>query len=111
MIQTTHNLPFEVGGLFVGIETEVYIRFKVGTCYGLYRTKNKNYEILAIKNESKGNGHLDDVFEWFEYSCKRDNYNLVILCVLNSRFEKHLIEKREFKRLNKVDLIKKFGTE
>ncbi len=43
-----------------------------------------------------GNGHLEDVFEWFEYACIRDCKGLIIREFFNDRFYNHCIEKREF---------------
>lgn len=82
------------------------MEFQIGTCHGLWKCKNRQYQILAIDNDEPGNGHLDDVFEWFENSCKRDGYNLVIQELWNLGFKKHLIEKRGFKPLGKDNLIK-----
>ena len=62
--QSTHNLPFEVGGPF---RWDVdFTHFKVGTVTGLWKTEGKAYIILAILNHQPGNHHLDDMFEWFE---------------------------------------------
>lgn len=83
--------------------------FKVGTCHGLWRTSNKSYEILAIVNEKPNNGHLDDVFEWFENSAKRDNYNILVLELWNERFMDHLINKKGFTKIDNSNIIKKFG--
>ncbi len=109
--KTTHNLPFMVAEypcLFLESGELPWISFKVGTCEGLWRVLPGAYQILAPINHKKGNGHMDDVLEWFEYSCKRDGYDLVILELMNSAFEKHLIEKRGFKKFKYNSLIKKF---
>lgn len=70
--------------------------FKVGTCEGQWRATPVAYEILSIVNTEKGNGHLTDVLEWFEYSCRRDGLKLRILSFENQRFKRHLIHKRGF---------------
>jgi hypothetical protein len=59
-------------------------------------------------NDRPGNGHLEDMFEWFEHSCKRDNKALVIAEFFNERFKKHCIEKRGFTEIpnKKNNLIK-----
>lgn len=90
--KTTHNLPFESAPWL----TPHFIRFRVGTCTGLWTSENKTYDILAIENAEPGNGHLNDVFEWFENSCKRDGKKLRVLEVWNKGFLKHLVEKRGF---------------
>jgi len=62
---------------------------------------------MSVMNESSGNGHLEDVFEWFEHSCKRDKKALMILEFFNDRFKKHCIEKRGFIAIpGRNDLIK-----
>mgnify|MGYP006900773195 CR=1 FL=1 len=104
-IDTEHHLDFEVSEwLFPEFKM-----FRVGTCYGLWRSTGKTYDILAIDNKEKGNGHLNDVLQWFEYSCRRDNLSLRVLELWNKRFMKHLIEKRGFKRIKKSNnVIKHF---
>lgn len=102
VLKTKHNLPFESRPWIMG----QFIEFRVGTCHGLWKCRNNEYQILAIENDEKGNGHLDDVFQWFENSCKRDKFNLAILEVWNRDFKKHLIKKRGFKLRGKNDVIK-----
>lgn len=69
------------------------------------------YYILSIINDKPGNGHLDDVFEWFENSCKRDGRNLLVLECFNEEFYDHLISKRNFLPIgnNKENCIKVFN--
>ncbi|MCL2596250.1 MAG: hypothetical protein FWD66_01020 [Paludibacter sp.] len=104
-LTTTHNLDFETALYFN------YYRYRVGTCHGLWGVDKDYYYILAIKNEERHNGHLEDVFQWFEYSCKRDNYNLIILEIMNKDFYRHLIEKRGFVPLDKggANVVKIFN--
>lgn len=104
--RSTHNLPFEVGGPFRWDLT--YTNFRVGTVTGLWKTEGKAYIILAILNHQPGNGHLDDMFEWFENSARRDGYNLKIVEILEKRFMDHLINKRGFKELTSNSVVKTF---
>jgi len=100
---SSHGLDFEVApGRFE------WSQFRVGTCKGMWRSTDTSYDILAILNEEKGNGHLEDVFEWFENSCKRDNKDLKVLEVWNKDFKKHLIDKRGFIDIGGDNVIKKF---
>lgn len=71
-------------------------RFKIGTCDGLWRATFVTYDILVVNNELPGNGHFEDVFQWFENSCRRDGKMLRIMEVWNKRLKRHLIEKRGF---------------
>lgn len=110
--QSTHKLDFLAAPYsrqFTEADEPPWQEFKIGTCFGLWRANKQNYEILSFKNKESGNGHLEDVFEWFEQSCKRDKYNLVVIEVWNKRFEKHLIEKRGFEVFKKENnsLIKR----
>lgn len=109
VIITTHNLDFEAKPFYIQIPGEpTNICFKVGTCHGLYIITKTAVEIIAITNEQKGNGHLNDVFEWFEYSCKTSKRNLRIVELMNKQFEKHLITKRGFQKQGDVNVIKYF---
>ena len=91
-LKTKHNLDFEV------CENSGYSfpLFRVGTCSGQWGSTRDSYFILSVINDKPGNGHLDDVFEWFEFSCKRDNKNLLVLECMNESFYLHLLSKREF---------------
>lgn len=91
--KSTHNLYFEVADWFYND----FKRFRIGSIDGLWRSTSFSYDILAIKNESPGNGHLQDVFDWFENSCRRDERSLRVLEVWNKKFKAHLIQKRGFK--------------
>jgi hypothetical protein len=96
-VRTKHNLDFEVSEWEIGMITKSgYDRFRIGTVTGLWRCTPISYNILAIENSEKGNGHLEDVFEWFENSCKRDKKNLVVEELLNEKFKTHLITQRGF---------------
>lgn len=94
--KSTHSLPFLMANWDVGLGENMF-KFKIGTCEGLYQATKESYIIIAILNNKSGNGHLEDVFEWFENSCIRDGKTLKVVELLNKRFEKHLIEKRGFK--------------
>jgi hypothetical protein len=83
--------------------------FRVGTCIGQWRLTPEAYEILSVINEKPGNGHLDDLLEWFEYGCRRSKLPLRILAFTNDGFKKHLLEKRGFVPFGD-DVEKKYGT-
>jgi len=105
MFRTTHNLDFEASyHSLTGC-----ISFRVGTCYGLYDDSGTSYDIIAIFNRTPGNGHFEDVLEWFEASCKRDKRNLRIMEFFNQPFKKHLIEKRGFVPEGENNVIKYFN--
>jgi len=102
--KSTHNLPFETAPHFM----EGFMNYRVGTCTGIYCWNEKCYMILAVGNSKEGNGHLQDVFDWFENSCKRDKRHLMVLEVWNKRFMKHLIEKRGFIPCGDTEHVIKF---
>lgn len=92
-IQTKHNLDFFARPWY---RDENFAEFKIGTCNGLYTVDETTYSILAIENTCKGNGHFEDVIQWFEHSCRRDRKNLMFLEVWNDKFATHLSTKRGF---------------
>lgn len=106
--QSTHKLEFLVAPWI----TEDFTRFKIGTVNGIWTSTKNTYDILGIDNDCPGNGHFDDVFEWFENSCKRDKKDFRILEVWNKRLRKHLTEKRGFVLESKKgpSYIKKYKT-
>jgi len=91
-IITTHNLDFlSAEDEFLGT-----LNFKIGTCVGQWGSTWDSYYILTVINDQPGNGHFDDVLQWFEYSAKRDNKNLIVLELWNERLYFHLLIKRGF---------------
>lgn len=70
--------------------------FRIGTCEGQWTSTKDCYVIISVINKTPGNGHFDDVLEWFEFSCKRDNKNLLIVECMNGNFYLHLLSKRGF---------------
>jgi hypothetical protein len=114
-IVTTHNLDFESAespyNIFGDIFGSGHMIFRIGTCHGQWGSTKDSYYILSVINNIPGNGHLTDVFEWFEFSCKRDNKNLLVLKCMNKRFYTHLSSKRGFSPLDAKgeNLIKIFN--
>jgi hypothetical protein len=106
IFHSEHNLDFEAAPWEF---SDDFKRFRIGTCEGLYGGSGSTYDILAIENTLKGNGHLQDVLQWFEYSCKRDKKALRILEVWNQKFALYLIRVHGFKVIPNTDhLIKHF---
>jgi hypothetical protein len=103
--KSTNNLDFEVAPWV----TSDFIRFRVGTCEGLWRSTNVSYDILAIHNSSPGNGHVQDVFDWFERSCKKEGKKLMVLEIWNNNFKRHLIERRGFTEIGPDNVEKMFN--
>jgi hypothetical protein len=101
--RTEHNLTFESAHWNGNIQA-----FRVGTVHGQWWAMDAAYVILSLINDQPGNGHLNDVFQWFENSCKRDRKQLVILEFMNDRFKKHCKEKRGFTDFQEDSLIKFF---
>lgn len=109
-IVTKHRLDFEAcdWSPIPGFPpSQNFKRFRIGTCEGLWQATDTSYDILAVTNDVKGNGHFEDVLEWFEYACKRDHKHFRFLEVMNARLLLHLIDKRGFARSSGKDVIKK----
>jgi hypothetical protein len=92
-MKTKHRLPFEA---CPWDRNPAYMLFRVGTCEGQWFSTDVAYVILSVINSKPGNGHLDDVFQWFEFSCRRDGKALMVMELMNDGFKKHLITKRGF---------------
>lgn len=94
-ITTTHKLDFEACESPYAI-FDNHKMFRIGTCEGQWTSTKDCYVIISVLNKTPGNGHLEDVFEWFEFSCKRDNKNLLVVECMNESFYLHLLSKRGF---------------
>ena len=108
MFKSTNNLLFYSAPYELNMDKyNDWMRFQIGTCHGLWTCNKKEYKILAVLNDNIGNGHFQDVIDWFENSCKRDNRALRFVELMNPKFKEHLITKRGFKKKGK-DLIKHY---
>jgi len=95
---TSHQLPFQVGKeKWFGHSV-----YRIGTCHGQWGDTWDSFYILSVMNDEPGNGHLQDVFEWFEFSCKKYGKNLLVLACWNKEFYQHLLVKRGFIALDKM---------
>ena len=101
---STNKLDFEVAEHFA----DGFNRFRVGTCTGIYSWDGNSMSIVGVGNTEQGNGHLQDVFDWFEYSCKNIKKDLKVVEIMNKGFYKHLIEKRGFTSIDEENVIKYF---
>jgi len=107
--QSEHKLPFEVAPWNQNLNPNyIWTQFRIGTCEGLFCATPISFDILAVINSMPGNGHFNDVLQWFEYSCRRDNKLLRILETWNQEFKIHLIEKRGFINVFNDNLVKHF---
>jgi hypothetical protein len=104
-IATKHNLDFEARRWWISHDIK---EFRVGTCNGLWFCTKDSYVIMTVCNSQPNNGHLDDVFEWFERSCKRDKKALKVTEIVNKKFYMHLITRRGFTPIDKENVIKIF---
>lgn len=110
--QSTHKLEFETAVYKVQMDSDTtWMLYRIGTCHGLWCAEDKTYDILAIMNNKPGNGHFNDVLEWFEQSCIRDKYDLRVLECWNTQLKIHLMTKRGFYNYHDDNLIKKFNHE
>lgn len=111
-IITKHKLDFECTPYKLQIKGEsLMVDFRVGTCHGLYTSTDKSYDIIAITNREKGNGHFEDVVEWFENSCRRDKKSLRFVEIMNDGFKTHLVNKRCFLDIGEDNVEKNLHNE
>lgn len=107
-IVTAHKLNFETADYEKNVLGEQQLKwFKVGTCRGMCTTDKAYIVVIALVNDSKHNGHLEDVFQWFEFSAKNIKKDLMFIVENNEDFKKHLIGKRGFTDAGGSKLIKK----
>jgi len=77
-------------------DVEHWDEYNVGTCIGQWRVTDKAVEILSFLNTERGNGHFEDVMQWFEFIAKAAQRPIVIYEVWNEQLRRHLTEKRGF---------------
>lgn len=106
--KSIHNLDFLSRRWSHPLNYDEWQEYKVGACHGQWVSTVDTYDILTVINEQPGNGHFEDVLQWFEQSCRRDNRSLRILEVWNKRLARHLVEKRGFTFQSGDNLIKHF---
>ena len=103
--RSTHRLDFMACPWHRNPE---FIAYHVGTCAGIYASTPETYDIIAVVNDTPGNGHFEDVLEWFEQSCRRDRRALRFMEILNERLRDHLVNKRGFQYEGENNCIKYF---
>lgn len=91
--QSLHNLQFEERP---NPRYKGHREYKVGTIHGIYFNTHTSLNITAVFNDEPGNGHFEDLLQWFERSCKREKMNLVFMHCDNLKFKEHLLNKRGF---------------
>lgn len=105
--ESTHGLGFKGAPQIVSGEQTGLTKFEVGTCRGLYKITDIAVEIHAVINDEPGNGHMDDVFEWFEGIAKHGKVPLVVLGA-SPEFKIELSQKRDFLNTNIPNRMIKF---
>ena len=103
-IKTTHDLDFEA---CPWPRDKSIMLFKIGSCHGQYVFSDMGLEIISIINNTPGNGHLNDVFEWFEYAAKAQGLKLIIREFFNARFKMHCILKRGYSDIAGMNSVMK----
>lgn len=68
---------------------ESWIDFRCGSCRGIYRCQEGEFQILAVQNTKK-NDNFDRVLEWFKNSAKRDSCKISFLEVGNPKLKAKL---------------------
>ena len=106
--KSLHNLEFLSAHWDNPFNLDGWQVFKIGTCHGQWISTATSYDILTVVNDNIGNGHFEDVLQWFENSCKRDKKDFRILEVWNTMLAKHLMSKRGFTCQKGDDYIKRF---
>lgn len=95
--------PHLIAGAPTGLE-----KFEVGTCHGLWRQDKASIEVWAVINGSPGNGHMDDVMQWFLELARLQNVILAVMDISNLAFKNQLILKWGFQTTKANDRVIKF---
>src|SRR3990167_4099187 len=65
--------------------------FRCGSIRGIYFTKNRTFNIVAIQNTKSGNDHFKKTLEWFEKSARREHFKIAFLETMNPKLGKRLL--------------------
>lgn len=75
-----------------------FFGFRVGTCEGLWRATPDAFEILAVVNRERGNGHFAQAMKWFELSAIREKKKIRLLQTFNFKLYWQSIRKHGYRR-------------
>lgn len=66
------------------------LRWKCGTCRGLYVVEPDRIMVSAIWNDCSHNGHFEIFMKRIEHYAKKNNLDLYFISFLNLRFKEYL---------------------
>lgn len=106
--KSSHKLKFRtaphvIAGAPTGME-----KFEIGTVHGLWVQSKMSIDIFACINDEPGNGHMDDVFEWFFEIARTGALAVRIVNVSSVTFRNQLIEKWKFAPTDDFDTLINF---
>jgi hypothetical protein len=87
---------------------EKVYKFICGTVDGIFTVEKERVVMIGIGNMQPGNGHITDVFQWFERACRELKKNFWIVEIINEGFYRHLVEKHCFQIVTNKQVIKRF---
>lgn len=106
--KSTHALKFRSAAHLIGGVDTGMNKFEIGTVHGLWNASTLSIDIFACINNEPGNGHLDDVFEWFFAIAKEKGLPVRVTNVSSPTFREQLIEKWKFIPTNDRDTLLRF---
>lgn len=106
--KSSHKLKFFTAPHIVGGAPSGMEKFEIGTVHGLWVQSRMSIDIFACINDEPGNGHMDDVFEWFFEIAKEGALAVRIVNVSAVKFRNDLIEKWGFTPTDTFDTLVKF---
>lgn len=107
--RSTHGLKFKtmphiIAGAFTGAE-----RFEIGTVHGIWNVSTFSVDVFACINDEPGNGHMDDVFEWFFSIATERGLPVRVTNVSSEDFRQQLIDKWLFVPTKDHDTLIRFN--
>lgn len=104
--RTTHNLKISIAPqTFAGRPTGNTL-YKIGTCHGFYRSTNLSVDIIAMVNDEPGNGHFDDVLQWFTEIARLEGKLLRVVEIMNPEIATRLIQFYGFHAIDAKTVVK-----
>lgn len=87
---------------------EKVYKFICGTVDGIFTVERDRIVMIGIGNMDPGNGHVVDVFQWFDRAAKELKKDFWVVEIINAGFHRCLVERHGFQIATNKSVYKIF---